>query len=159
MPKTIIEMKTFAYHCKGTDTQESRTVFAGKLVGPGFTRKIAGQAECTNQRGELLAVLETIKAIPITNARVNLLTRSSYVFTTFCDLRNIVKRQWKTRFTKENVAHLDLLQEIVRICTERQISIYVTRKDKSDSSFTAMANYCQMMAKANTYGKAGGKDA
>ncbi len=129
--------------------------WAAVLIYKGVEKKISGfEPETTNNRMELKAVLEALKALK-EPCYVKLHTDSSYIHNTFDKgwIDNWLRNGWKTA-AKKPVENQDLWQDIIEITKPHKIT-WKKVKGHSDDKYN---NICDKLAreqiKANTKGKA-----
>jgi len=88
-------------------------------------KEISGaERESTNQRMEVKAVIEALKALKVTNWKVTVHSDSAYFV-------NAVKQDWLTKWQnngwrnskKEDVANQDLWQELIRVMRLNQVRV------------------------------------
>lgn len=83
-----------------------------------------GEKDTTNQRMELKAAIEALKAIKVKNWDIKLYSDSAYLVNAFQKnwITNWQKNGWKNS-KKEPVANQDLWQELVRLTQENKVEI------------------------------------
>ena len=111
--------------CSGNGTDESRGGWAAILTGPDGTETVltGGEYPTTNNRMELMAALEGLRATP-EGSDVELVTDSSYLANAIAKgwLKGWQRKGWRTA-SKQPVANRDLwermIQELARHGTVR----------------------------------------
>ena len=103
--------------CSGNGTANARGGWAAIVVSPTGTEAVltGGAVATTNNRMELLAVIEGLRTIP-SGSDVELVTDSSYVANAIAKrwLANWQRRGWKTA-DKKPVANQDLWQMLIEL--------------------------------------------
>lgn len=81
-----------------------------------------GELETTNQRMELKAVIEGLKALKVKDWEVQVYTDSAYIVNAFTQgwLENWQKNGWKNS-RKESVANQDLWQELLDLSMNNRV--------------------------------------
>lgn len=80
-----------------------------------------GEAQTTNNRMELKAVIEALRALKKT-CNISLYTDSKYVMSGITEwLENWKKNGWKTANKKSDVKNIDLWQELDFLCCQHEI--------------------------------------
>lgn len=88
-------------------------------------KEISGFLESTtNQRMELTAVIEALKALKVTGWKVNVYTDSAYIVNAFNQhwIENWQRNGWKNS-KKEPVANQELWQMLIELKAKNQVSI------------------------------------
>lgn len=97
--------------------------WAAVLMHGDRQKEISGYAPLTtNQRMELMAVIEALKALKVTGWKVNIYTDSAYIVNAFKQnwIKNWQKNGWKNS-KKEPVANQDLWQELIKLGGQNQL--------------------------------------
>jgi len=89
------------------------------------TRELSGgAADTTNQRMELTAVIEALRALKVTDWQVTVHTDSAYIVNAFQQkwIENWQKNGWKNS-KKEAVANQDLWKELIVLMQKNKVKI------------------------------------
>ncbi|MGI6452263.1 MAG: ribonuclease HI [Syntrophomonadaceae bacterium] len=95
------------------------------LLYKGQKKEISGsEKDTTNQRMELKAVIEALKALKVTGWKVNVYSDSAYIVNAFkCKwIQNWQSNGWKNS-KKEDVANQDLWQELLQLFAKNYVTI------------------------------------
>lgn len=92
-----------------------------------------GQQETTNQRMELTAVIEALKALKVSNWQVTVYSDSAYVVNAFKQnwIENWQKNGWKNS-KKEAVANQDLWKQLISLAARNKTKIEKVKGHSGD---------------------------
>ncbi|MEA1960139.1 MAG: ribonuclease HI [Bacillota bacterium] len=92
-----------------------------------------GEKNTTNQRMEMKAVIEALKAIKVQDWNVNVYSDSAYVVNAFAQnwIKNWQKNGWKNS-KKEAVANQDLWKEMVALMECNRVTIHKVKGHAGD---------------------------
>ncbi|MBO8158127.1 ribonuclease HI [Thermosyntropha sp.] len=108
-------------------------------------KEISGaDKETTNQRMELTAVIEALKALKVEGWDVTVYTDSAYIVNAFKDnwIGKWQKNGWKNS-KKEPVANQDLWQELIRLMQINNVKIEKVKGHAGDE----LNEYCDKLAR------------
>jgi len=89
------------------------------------TRELSGgEEDTTNQRMELTAVIEALRALKVSDWPVTVYTDSAYVVNAFAQnwIDNWLRNGWKNS-KKEDVANQDLWKELIALMKKNRVKI------------------------------------
>lgn len=92
-----------------------------------------GENDTTNQRMELKAAIEALKALKVTGWKINIFSDSAYLVNAFQQnwITNWQKNGWKNS-KKESVANQDLWLELLRLGDKNQVGIFKVKGHAGD---------------------------
>lgn len=108
-------------------------------------KEISGAEEkTTNQRMEIKAVIEALKALKVTGWEVEVYSDSAYIVNAFKDkwIENWQKNGWKNS-KKEEVANKDLWQELLKLMKKNRVKIEKVKGHAGDE----LNEYCDRLAR------------
>ena len=97
--------------------------WAWAVAPKGSPSGAGGEVNTTNQRMELAAVLEAIRALSVEHSAVHVVSDSTYVVNCFRDgwWKKWKKNGWKNS-KREPVANVDLWEPLIELVTTNQVS-------------------------------------
>lgn len=119
--------------------------WAAVLLYGEHRKEISGaEKETTNQRMELKAVIEALKALKVTGWEVTVYSDSAYIVNAFKDnwVEKWQRNGWKNS-KKEEVANKDLWQELLKLMEKNRVTIEKVKGHAGDE----LNEYCDRLAR------------